>query len=207
MDPTPLPQGAMGKSWRPVSTPGVRDPECGVTLPSRLPPSGPAPSSGQEADLRRRVLVLEMEVRSLRQEFEAVRTSVAPAGVNPARDPCRVASGGYRAALKVLKAAARMGLPGEVSPAALDFASSYYDYKASVGEEPDPAELEEIFVQINMLGCSLQELREFAKESRERLERAEAEWPQILQERFFGFCLQIMDKHVLLLRILKFEMQ
>ena len=109
------------------------------------------------------------------------------------------------ASRSAVTAVVSQGLPGFASQAALDFASSYFDYKVSVGEIPDPDELEETLVQFLMLGCSFAELRGIVGEFRECLGQPEEDWQRIFRERFLGFSRRVMDKFPVMLGVLKFE--
>lgn len=94
---------------------------------------------------------------------------------------------------------------GPMLPEALLFAEYYFGFKLSVGEEPKAEEFEETFTQITMFGCGLDELRAILSSVDSPCRLAQEQWVDILQKRFPGFPLSLIDHLQVIVNVLIFS--
>ena len=87
------------------------------------------------------------------------------------------------------------------------FVEAYLDYIESRGEESTADEVDEALTQIQMLGCTFEELRKFVRDAKQSETRTEEDWSGLFEANFPGYkyCKSIISSFPLILNVLLFD--
>ena len=81
----------------------------------------------------------------------------------------------------------------------VQFVDAYLDYKESNNEEPKSEEVDEVLIQMKMLGCTFEELKATVQSLEADENKTEEEWSRVFEKTLPGYSRELMDTFPLVL--------